>query len=65
MDVVQIITSIGFPAFTFVACAWYINKQTDSNMQELDKLRSELEENTKVLAGLKELLETWKLPKQN
>lgn len=57
MDVVQIITSIGFPAFTFIACAWYINKQTDSNREDLDKLRTELENNTEVLAGLKELLE--------
>lgn len=38
MDVVQIITSVGFPIVACLGCAWFIKYITDQHREELSRL---------------------------
>lgn len=50
--ITTLISTLGFPIVTSVALFWYIihsNKQTD---ETLEKLRTTIEENTKLIASI-------------
>ena len=50
--ITQIISSIGFPIVACLGCAWYINKQSDSHKQEIEKITEALNNNTLALTRL-------------
>lgn len=52
----QIIASLGFPIVAACAMFWYVNKQADRHDAETKAMQDSLNENTKVLEGLKELI---------
>lgn len=52
----QLIASLGFPIVAAVALFWYMNKQRESHETETKALQESLQENTTVLAELKELI---------
>ena len=59
MDVNVIISAISTVGFPIVCCAalfWMINKQDENHKAEVNALRSVLEENTKAIIQLKDLL---------
>lgn len=52
----QLIASLGFPIVSAAALFWYINKQRESHESETKALQDSLNQNTTVLAELKELI---------
>lgn len=52
----QLIASLGFPIVAAAALFWYINKQRESHESETKSLQDSLNQNTTVLAELKELI---------
>lgn len=54
--IAQIIASLGFPIVAACAMFWYVNKQADRHDEETKAMQDSLNENTKVLEGLKELI---------
>lgn len=59
MDITNIVSNVGFPIFTFIVLAWYINKQAEMHSEEVEKLQQAFMENSKILASLKEVIEGW------
>ena len=53
----QLVASLGFPIVAAAALFWFINKQEERHKEEMDGVRKTLEENTSVLASLKELIQ--------
>ena len=53
----QLIATLGFPIIACGALFWYINKQADQHAEEMNSMRSTIEENTSVLQSLKELIQ--------
>ena len=53
----QLVASLGFPIVAAAALFWFINKQEERHKEEMNGLRKTLEENTSVLASLKELIQ--------
>jgi len=53
----QLVASLGFPIVAAAALFWFINKQEERHKEELDGVRKTLEENTSVLASLKDLIQ--------
>lgn len=53
----QLIASLGFPIVACGAMFWMVNKQEERHTSEVNSLRSTIEENTQVLASLKELIQ--------
>lgn len=39
MDIVQLISSLGFPIAACIGMAWYVKYQTDTNKKELKEIR--------------------------
>lgn len=54
----QIITSVGFPIVAAGALFWYINKLTEHHKEESEAMRRSIQDNTTILAELKELIKT-------
>lgn len=52
----QLVASLGFPIVAAAALFWYINKQRESHESETKALQDSLNQNTTVLAELKELI---------
>lgn len=52
-----IINNVGFPIATFFACAWYINKQSDSHKEEINNITNAINNNTIALTKLVDKLE--------
>lgn len=52
----QLVASLGFPIVAAAALFWYINQQRKSHEEESKGMQKSLEENTKILAELKELI---------
>lgn len=52
----QLVASLGFPIVAAAALFWYMNKQRESHEAETKAMRDSLNENTKVLSELKELI---------
>jgi len=53
----QLVASLGFPIVAAAALFWFINKQEERHKEEMDGVRKTLEENTSVLASLKDLIQ--------
>lgn len=54
--ITTLISTLGFPIVVCIALFWYVNKQAESHKSETETLRKTIEENTKILAQLKELI---------
>ena len=52
----QLIASLGFPIVAACAMFWYVNKQSERQREETNEMMKSLNENTRVLDGLKELI---------
>ena len=53
----QLIASLGFPIVACCAMFWMVNKNEERHKEELNDMRKTIEDNTSVLAGIKELLQ--------
>lgn len=51
-EVVNIITTVGFPICVCLICFWYIYKQDARHKEETDKLAEALNNNTLVMQQL-------------
>ena len=52
----QLIASLGFPIVAAAAMFWMVNKNEERHKEEIGDLRKTIEDNTSVLASLKELI---------
>ena len=52
----QLIASLGFPIVAAAAMFWMVNKNEERHKEEIGNLRKTIEDNTSVLASLKELI---------
>lgn len=50
--VTQLISGLGFPIAVCLLCFWYINKQEESNRNDIDKLATAINNNTAVIQRL-------------
>lgn len=55
-SIVQIVSSIGFPIVACVGMGWFIKYIMDRHMEETNGLRTVIQENTKILESLKQLI---------
>lgn len=53
----QLVASLGFPIVACGAMFWMVNKQEERHGEEIGSLRQTIEDNTNVLASLKELIQ--------
>ena len=53
----QLVASLGFPIVACGAMFWMVNKQEERHKEEMDGMRKTIEDNTNVLASLKELIQ--------
>jgi len=53
----QLIASLGFPIVACCAMFWMVNKNEERHKDEVNGMRKTIEDNTKVLSGIKELLQ--------
>ena len=51
-EVMDIITTVGFPIAVCFICFWYINKMQEQHKAETDKLAEALNNNTLVMQQL-------------
>lgn len=56
-DVIQLISSVGFPIICCLICFYYIDKKDTSHREEIDSLRNVIEQNTIVTEKLVSALE--------
>lgn len=54
--ITEVITTVGFPIVVACALFWYVNKQTESHKEETKAMMDSINQNTTVLAELKELI---------
>lgn len=71
MEIVDLISNVGFPMACVLVMGWFIKYLSDTNRKERDQTRKEyiaevsqlrktLEQNTLIIQSLRELLETMK-----
>lgn len=53
----QLIASLGFPIVACGALFWMVNKNEERHKDEMNGLRKTLEDNTNVLASLRDLIQ--------
>lgn len=53
----QLVASLGFPIVACGALFWMVNKNEERHKEEMNGLRKTIEDNTNVLASLKELIQ--------
>ena len=53
----QLVASLGFPIVACGALFWMVNKNEERHKEEMDGLRKTIEDNTNVLASIKELIQ--------
>lgn len=56
-DIVNIVTSVGFPILCCVACFWYINKTDSMHTEEMNKMSEAIQNNTLVMQKLVDKLD--------
>lgn len=56
-EISALVSSIGFPVVMCGAMAWFIKYQNDQHKSELTALSAVITENTKVIEGLKQLIQ--------
>lgn len=47
-DIINIISTIGFPAACVVGLAWFVKHQTDENTKQMEQMRKEQIEQIKI-----------------
>lgn len=52
----QFIQTLGFPIVVCCALFWYVNKQAENHKDEIDSLRTTIQDNTTLLHEVKELI---------
>lgn len=50
--IIQLVSNVGFPIATCVACFWYINKQSEQHKKEMDSVTDAINNNTIALTKL-------------
>ena len=53
----QLIATLGFPIVACCAMFWMVNENEERHREEIGNLRKTIEDNTSVLASLKELIQ--------
>lgn len=53
----QLVASLGFPIVACGAMFWMVNKNEERHKDEIGDLRKTIEDNTSILASLKELIQ--------
>lgn len=53
----QLIASLGFPIVACCAMFWMVNKNEERHKDELESMRKTINENTSVLASIKDLIQ--------
>lgn len=61
MDMVQLISNVGFPIAAYLILFIYMKDQSDKHKEEVEGLRNAFMQNTEILAALKEVIEQWEL----
>lgn len=56
--VVDIVSNLGFPIACVGAMFWLLNKERESHKEETDKFTEAINNNTKVMEGVKTIVET-------
>ena len=56
-DVVQIISTVGFPIAMCLLLFWNMKQEQDTHKQEVLELKDVISRNTEILASLKQLIE--------
>lgn len=56
-DITNLITSIGFPCAMCICLLYYLQQCNNTHKEEMDGMKDALNENSKVLETLKQLLE--------
>lgn len=54
--IIQAIATLGFPIVACGALFWYVNKQEERRKDEVEGLKEALNENSKILIALKDLI---------
>lgn len=57
--VVDIVSNLGFPIACVGAMFWLLNKERESHKEETDKFTEAINNNTKVMEGVKSIVETF------
>lgn len=57
-NIIQLISSVGFPVVMCGALFWYVIKQQDTHREETKSLSDTIDNNTKVLTELTTLIKT-------
>lgn len=57
-QVTQMISNVGFPIAMCLIVFYYMTKHDEQHKEETDKLRTTLEDNTKILSELSTLIKT-------
>lgn len=52
--ITDLISNVGFPIVVCFVMFWYINKTNDANKEELNLLKSSIDENTRICTKLYE-----------
>lgn len=55
---VDIVSNLGFPIACVGAMFWLLNKERESHKEETDKFTEAINNNTKVMEGVKTIVET-------
>ena len=56
-DVVQIISTVGFPIAMCLLLFWNMKQEQDTHKQEVMELKDVISRNNEILASLKQLIE--------
>lgn len=51
-DIINIVSTVGFPIVCCAACFWYINKTGTEHKQEMDKMSEAINNNTIIMQKL-------------
>ena len=56
-EVTTVISTVGFPIAMCILLFWYMKEQMKTHKEETDQLKTVINENNVILAGLKQLIE--------
>ena len=54
--IINFISTLGFPIVVCCALFWWVNKQAEAHKEEIDSLRTTIQDNTTLLHEVKELI---------
>lgn len=56
-ELTTVISTVGFPIAMCILLFWYMQQQMKTHKEETDQLKTVINENNVILAGLKQLIE--------